>query len=255
MTTFGEYASFYDFFYERKDYEAEAAYVARLIHDRAPAARALLDIGCGTGRHDIRFAAAGFHVHGIDRSPEMLRQARRRLEGAAPDVRLGLRFTHADATSFDLGSRFDAAVSLFHVVSYLAEDADLAAALGCIRRHLRPGAPFIFDFWYGPAVEASPPQAVERSAVEGKRRMRRMTTPTWQPDRGTVNIKFTLRIEEEGKAPRSFEEDHLMRYYGADEIARRLAELGFDLARLTEWMSDAPCGPASFGACAVALAR
>jgi malonyl-CoA O-methyltransferase len=36
----------------------------------------ILDVGCGTGRHAIRLAAAGALVHAIDFSPAMLAQAR-----------------------------------------------------------------------------------------------------------------------------------------------------------------------------------
>src|SRR5438046_70083 len=35
-----------------------------------------LDVGCGTGRHAIRLAAAGAKVHAVDFSEAMLQQAR-----------------------------------------------------------------------------------------------------------------------------------------------------------------------------------
>jgi len=59
--------------------------VRRLVAG-VPAGRAL-DVGCGTGRHMARLAAAGHHVVGIDPSPEMLAVARERLPGA--ELRLG----------------------------------------------------------------------------------------------------------------------------------------------------------------------
>jgi len=255
VSVFGEYASYYDLFYVQKDYAAESAYVAKLIGSVAPGARSLLDVGCGTGRHDVKLAEAGFQVHGIDRSADMLRQARHRLEYAAPAVRDALHFTMADATCFDLGIAFDAVVSLFHVVSYLPDDVRLASALACVRRHLRPGAPFVFDFWHAAAIEANPPQVVERCVVEEGRRILRKTIPTWYRGSETVNVRFVVQIEEGGKVVHSFAEDHLMRYFSSSEIERHLADSGFRLARLTEWMSDAPCGPGNFGACAVAVAR
>ena len=39
---------------------------------------AVLDVGCGTGRHAIRLAAAGAAVHAVDFSAAMLEQARRK---------------------------------------------------------------------------------------------------------------------------------------------------------------------------------
>jgi malonyl-CoA O-methyltransferase len=53
----------------------------------------VLDLGCGTGRHAIRMAAAGAEVTGIDASPGMLRQARARTG------HLGVTFVQGDLTA------------------------------------------------------------------------------------------------------------------------------------------------------------
>lgn len=47
----------------------------------------VLEIGCGTGRHTLRLAAAGNRVTGLDLSPGMLAEARRKL-ATWPQVRL-----------------------------------------------------------------------------------------------------------------------------------------------------------------------
>lgn len=61
---------------------------------------AVLDVGCGTGQATEWFLNAGFAVHGIDRSEQMLRLARERL-GAQP----GLKLQHLDfEAAEDLGS-------------------------------------------------------------------------------------------------------------------------------------------------------
>ncbi|HVZ29582.1 MAG TPA: methyltransferase domain-containing protein [Asticcacaulis sp.] len=49
--------------------------------------RKVLEIGCGTGRHTIRLAQAGNSVTGLDLSPGMLAEARRKLAGY-PNVTL-----------------------------------------------------------------------------------------------------------------------------------------------------------------------
>ncbi len=65
---FSESIELYDTIYsEFKDFEAEAAQVATLLREKCPAAKRLLDVGCGTGRHAAALVAEhGFQVDGLD---------------------------------------------------------------------------------------------------------------------------------------------------------------------------------------------
>lgn len=62
----------------------------------------VLDVGCGTGSYLARYLEVGCRTFGIDASPAMLEQAKRRLAGRA-DLRLGdaTRLPYDD-DSFDL---------------------------------------------------------------------------------------------------------------------------------------------------------
>ena len=44
-------AEIYDAVYSLKDYAAEASAVHKMIRERCPTARTLLDVACGTGKH------------------------------------------------------------------------------------------------------------------------------------------------------------------------------------------------------------
>lgn len=48
----------------------------------------ILDIGCGTGRHDIELAKRGYNVTGIDLSESMLAKAKEKAEKAAVNLNL-----------------------------------------------------------------------------------------------------------------------------------------------------------------------
>lgn len=68
----------------------------------------LLDVGCGTGRHDIELARRGYAVTGIDLSKGMLDLARK----GAREAGVSITFRQADAASFTMNAQFDAAICL-----------------------------------------------------------------------------------------------------------------------------------------------
>ena len=94
----------------------------------------ILDIGCGTGHLTAKIAASGALVTGVDRSPEMVRQARE----AYP----GIRFEVGDAREIPLDDEFDAAFSNA-TLHWIKEPERVAAE---IARLLRPGGRFVAEF-------------------------------------------------------------------------------------------------------------
>jgi malonyl-CoA O-methyltransferase len=76
--------------------------------------KTILEIGCGTGRHTSRLAQAGNSVTGLDLSPGMLAEARRKLSGF-PNVTL----IEGDLLTASL-TGFDAAVTAL-VLEHIAD--------------------------------------------------------------------------------------------------------------------------------------
>jgi SAM-dependent methyltransferase len=111
--------------------------VERLLLSRLPPAAALLDVCCGTGQFTQQVRRRGYRVAGVDASGEMIRFARQN----AP----GVRFTVADVRDFSLGSSFDGAYCIYESLNHVPDTDGLKLAFGCIRRHLKAGAPFLFD--------------------------------------------------------------------------------------------------------------
>lgn len=73
---------------------------ARFVLSLAPSS--VLDAGCGSGRVAIELARHGVDVVGVDVTPSMIAEARRR----AP----GLEWVEADLATLDLDRRFDVVV-------------------------------------------------------------------------------------------------------------------------------------------------
>lgn len=230
---FGLYAAYYDLLYHDKDYAAEAAFVAGRLRAHRPQARTLLELGCGTGRHAALLSGMGFGVTGVDRSEGMLDKAR--VNG--PDC----RFLAADIREFSLGRLFDAVISLFHVMSYLTRDEDMAAALASAAEHLEPGGLLLFDFWHDPAVLKTPPEVRVKEMADERISVIRRADPVHHAARRVVDVNFTVDIRERcGDRAETLRETHSMRYFDGSELVGFLERAGFAALEFGEWMTGAP---------------
>jgi SAM-dependent methyltransferase len=118
-----------------------------------PLGSTILDVGCGTGRHAIALTQRGYAVTGIDLSSEMLARAAAAAEAAGVTV----EWVRANATEFEFGREFDAAICLCEGAMGLLSQSDDAFAqpisiLSHIARSLKPGAKVIATVLNGTAM-------------------------------------------------------------------------------------------------------
>lgn len=244
MSVFEAYSQYYDLLYRDKNYAAEADYVHRLIERERPGSQSLLDLGCGTGRHDFLLAEHGYRVTGVDMSADMLKVANaeraKRLAagGAAPPD-----FAQGDVRTLRLGARFDAVVSLFHVMSYQTSNDDLLAAFTTLREHVAPGGVVLFDAWYGPTVLTDRPVVrVKRLHGDGFD-VTRVAEPVLHPNENVVDVNYQISIVERStQRVQELEETHRMRYLFVPEVRQLLASVGLRLDRACEFLTDGELG-------------
>lgn len=102
---------------------------------------AILDIGCGTGRHAVELAARGYKVTGIDLSESMLNRAKEKagLRNVEVDFRM------LDARSLPFAKEFDLAIMLCEGAFPLMETDEMNyVILQNAAKSLRPGGKLIF---------------------------------------------------------------------------------------------------------------
>lgn len=253
---FSEYAQYYDLLYRDKDYVGEADYVHRLIQRCLPGARTVLELGSGTGRHAAMLAKQSYAVHGIERSEEMLCHARalaetkRHIPGWPVPT-----FTHGDIRTTRVGRTFDAAISLFHVISYQVANDDLLAAFRTARAHMSKEGVFLFDAWYGPAVLTDRPSVRVKRMEDEHVTVTRLAEPVLHADANTVDVNYHVFIRNKmSGAVIETRETHTMRYLFCPEIEMLASQTGFIVVRAEEWMTGRSPGCTTWGVCFVAQA-
>lgn len=216
---FDHYAHYYDLLYRDKDYATETAYVASHIQIIKPNASTILELGCGTGAHAECFARLGFTVVGIDMSPKMLSQAETRKAGLPAEIAARLTFIQGDVRTLRSQERYDAVVSLFHVMSYQTTNSDLEATFATAASHLSNGGVFLCDFWYGPAVLTQKPNTRVKRFENDAVKITRIAEPVTYINENLVDVNYSIFIEEKLTSKITQQhETHRMRYLFLPEL-------------------------------------
>jgi SAM-dependent methyltransferase len=256
VNVFGAYSRYYDLLYADKNYATEVEFISAIIRHNMPAAKTLLDLGCGTGIHAYSLAEKGYQVTGLDRSADMLAKARKRCEAPQANGSGPVDFRQGDVRDFKLDRRFDVVVALFHVISYLPGNSDLEAAFAAIRDHLKPGGLLIFDHWYGPAVLTDRPAPRIKTFENDDIKVIRIATPTLIVNDNLVDVRYDLTIVEKSSGRCSqVVENHKMRYLFWPEIESMLSRHGLYRIAFCEWLSDKTPDQSSWNTFVVAEAR
>jgi 2-polyprenyl-3-methyl-5-hydroxy-6-metoxy-1,4-benzoquinol methylase len=112
----------------------------------------VLDVGCGVGRWSRLLARRGAHVTGVDLSPTMVDEARRRAREDGVAERC--RFQVADLSALDVGERFPLVLGVT-VLQHILDGERLRAAIHRLARHLAPGGRMVL-------LEAAPTRRITR---------------------------------------------------------------------------------------------
>ncbi|QGN06290.1 class I SAM-dependent methyltransferase [Halorhabdus sp. CBA1104] len=130
-----DHPELYDAIQSEWDYDRDVSFVTDVIDRFDVDGERLLEIGCGTGEHTRRFAAAGFDVTAIDKYDGMLKVAREKYE---------VDFRQETLPDLTVDGAFDAIVMIRGVVNHLVPD-DLQPAIDAIETRLASDGILVFD--------------------------------------------------------------------------------------------------------------
>lgn len=227
MEAFQDYAYYYNAFYQDKDYTAESQQVDTLLKRYGCGnVRKIINYGCGTGRHDLAMSKLGYDCTGIDMSSLMIDIAKENSRNAKGNI----AFSTADIRTYEPSEKFDAVISLFHVMSYQNSNTDVLAALRSARKALDSGGLFLFDLWYGPGVLSDRPVVRVKEVEDDKYRLVRIAKPIMHDRENVVDVCYeVLVIDKASGNVKTINEVHHMRYFFRPELEFYLQQTGFKL--------------------------
>lgn len=243
VDVFDAYSYYYDLLYRDKDYTAEVVYIDKLLDRYSIAGRQLLEFGSGTGKHGRLLGELGYLITGIERSAKMVAQAK---------MTEMFKCQQGDICTIQLGRKFDAVLSLFHVVSYQVRNEELHAVFARAAEHLKTGGLFVFDIWYSPAVYAQRPKIRVKRMSDTTVEITRIAEPAILPNENRVDVKYTVFVRDLATgAFQTFIETHPMRHFSLPELDLLARMSGFERLTAEAFLTSDKPSEDTWGVCLV----
>jgi len=203
-------------------------YTFRILQKLKHRPKSVLELCCGTGTAATMFAEHSLEVVGVDGSPFMIKEARKK----AKTKKLNIKFTNQvlpDLAVKEKGGRkikkFDLVTSYFDSLNYLLTEDDLKKCFRRVNEHLVPGGLFIFDmntYYAFKTIWIKSTNAGFRDDLGW----------VWKAQLDNAARQVTLTavfFAKKGRYYERFEEKHTEKAYPNGEIKRFLKAAGFEI--------------------------
>jgi SAM-dependent methyltransferase len=212
-----------------RDPEEEVAKILGLLS--LPPGAAVMDLGCGRGRHAIPLSLRGYRVTGVDLSEKMLGLARERAQREGASV----EWMREDMRKFVRRGAFDACLSLFTSFGYFNEEEN-EKVIGNVSESLKKGGALLLDL---------------RNAQKGLAGEEDMETEVSVP---SGRLRLRVRFDRDSRRARAEHEltrrDGIcissafdVRIYSEEELRGMLGRAGMRVAAVHGSLDGAPFTP------------
>ena len=240
-SNFKKYSVYYNLLYANKNYKLESDYIRDCLSRLGCRNGEILEFGSGTGIHGRIISETNYNVYGIELSPEMVAESYN-TENFSCQV--------GDITNFNLNRKFDAIISLFHVVSYITNNESLNSLFENARKHLKKGGIFLFDVWYSPAVYFLKPAVKVKRVFNDEIEVIRIAEPEILSNQNIVKVNFTLLIKDiKSEKSESINEIHEMRHFSIPELELLAGFYGFECILTEEFVTRKAPSVNTWGVC------
>ncbi|HXL56976.1 MAG TPA: class I SAM-dependent methyltransferase, partial [Chitinophagaceae bacterium] len=133
-------SAYYHKLYAHRSEKEAADFIDELITALQPDQHAaMLDVGCGNGRHCRQLAAKGFNVTGIDLAMSSIRQAKQYETSS-------LQFFQHDMRKPFGNNHFEYVFSFFTSFGYFKDETENQKVIRNMSNALKPGGRVVFDY-------------------------------------------------------------------------------------------------------------
>ena len=221
MSSYSEFAAYYDrLMNEDINYNHIADFIENIFiqHDISP--ELVCDLACGTGNITIPMAKRGYEMIAVDKSFQMLDEARKKASGENLDI----LFLNQNISKLDLFGTCDAFLCMIDGINYIINPQSLVFMFSRIKKcFINPGGLFMFDI--SSAYKLSEIIGNNTFIYDGDDLFY-----TWEnkfhKDKKLSEMYLNFFIKNKHGYKR-FAEKHLQRAYTEEEIKLALKKAGF----------------------------
>ena len=232
MTSYTNFALYYDKLTENIDYKRHAEYYDGIVSAFGGKKEILLDLACGTGSLSEEMAKLGYDVIGVDSSNEMLSMALDKKY----DSGLPIQYLCQDMCKLDMYGTIDVTICALDSLNHLSDIDSLKRAVERVSLFCEPNGLFIFD--------VNTPFKHEKilgdnTFVYDTESVFCVWENSYIKEECAVEISLTF-FEKDGEIYRRYEESFSEKAYPTEVLDKIIENAGFEILAHFDYLTKNP---------------